>query len=106
MSFWPVETCSRYPFAPFDISSFIYVIRSDEFCLKRMLLRIHAVCDDVQEKDTLDVVTKNPWLSESGKFPAALEKAVKVCLCVFIASLSPATVGSCSLEDRCLLETK
>lgn len=25
-----------------------------------MLLHLHAVCDDVQEKDTLDVVTKPP----------------------------------------------
>lgn len=25
-----------------------------------MLLHIHAVCDDVREKDTLDAVTKTP----------------------------------------------
>lgn len=59
-SYWPVETCSCYLFSPFDIYSFVYVIRNDDFCLKHMLLHIHAACDDIQEKDTLDVLTKTP----------------------------------------------
>lgn len=93
-------------FSPFDNSSFIYVIRSDDFLSKACDFAYPCFVWWCPGKAHTSHCDKTPWLSESGKFPAALEMAVRECLCAFVASLSPITVRSCSLEDRCLLETK